>query len=295
MTTNTDALPTEAKRGTDAQVLFERELTCEAINGAMAFGYQNTNVPPSDDHWLAPFWKIGCKQAELEAALGAGRAMQLAEVCEDADGTRHIESVVEDLDDVPAGTKLYAAPLPREAATAPSTDAQVLDGSTKKLIEAVSELCDEMFSHANNKDNSAGFRTTTNTVALRLNKIVESHAAHIATAPQATATVPLNDAARDVLAERQRQVTAECWTPAHDDEHDSGEMADAAAAYALHASGWTETMPREVWPADWSQKWWKPTTSRRDLVKAGALILAEIERIDRAAITASADKETDRA
>ena len=28
---------------------------------------------------------------------------------------------------------------------------------------------------------------------------------------------------------------------------------------------------------------WQPTTSRRDLVKAGALVLAEIERLDRAA------------
>jgi hypothetical protein len=55
------------KRGTDAQILFERKLTCEAIQGAMAFGYQNTNPPPEPDHWLAPFWQIGRKQAELEA------------------------------------------------------------------------------------------------------------------------------------------------------------------------------------------------------------------------------------
>jgi hypothetical protein len=34
------------------------------------------------------------------------------------------------------------------------------------------------------------------------------------------------------------------------------------------------------WP--WSQDWWKPTNPRRDLVKAGALIAAEIERLDRA-------------
>lgn len=61
--------PAEAKRGTDAQIAFERKLTCEAINGAIAFGYQNTNPPPSDDHWLAPFWKIGRQQAELEARV----------------------------------------------------------------------------------------------------------------------------------------------------------------------------------------------------------------------------------
>lgn len=56
---------------TNEEILLERKLTCEAINGAMAFGYQNTNPPPSDDHWLAPFWKIGRKQAELEIALAA--------------------------------------------------------------------------------------------------------------------------------------------------------------------------------------------------------------------------------
>lgn len=56
---------------TSEQILLERKLTCEAIDGAMAFGYQNTNPPPSDDHWLAPFWKIGRKQAELESAATA--------------------------------------------------------------------------------------------------------------------------------------------------------------------------------------------------------------------------------
>jgi len=36
-----------------------------------------------------------------------------------------------------------------------------------------------------------------------------------------------------------------------------------------------------TWP--WAEKWWKPKNERRDLVKAAALILAEIERLDRAA------------
>jgi hypothetical protein len=53
---------------TPEQIQLERKLTCEAIDGAIAFGYHDTNPPPSDDHWLAPFWKIGRKQAELEAA-----------------------------------------------------------------------------------------------------------------------------------------------------------------------------------------------------------------------------------
>lgn len=88
-------------------------------------------------------------------------------------------------------------------------------------------------------------------------------------------------AAVDVLAERQRQVTAEGWAPAHDDEYEHGELADAAGCYALSSELFDcAGEPPRPWP--WPDEWWKPTSRRRDLVKAGALILAEIERIDRA-------------
>jgi hypothetical protein len=69
-----------APRGTDAQILKERELTCSAINGAMAFGYQGTNSPPTTDHWLAPFWNVGRKQAETEAEL-ASHTRMFGEAC----------------------------------------------------------------------------------------------------------------------------------------------------------------------------------------------------------------------
>lgn len=88
-------------------------------------------------------------------------------------------------------------------------------------------------------------------------------------------------AAADVLAERKRQVTAEGWTPGHDDEYEHGELADAAGCYALSSDLFDcAGEPPRPWP--WPDEWWKPTSRRRDLVKAGALILAEIERIDRA-------------
>ena len=86
-------------------------------------------------------------------------------------------------------------------------------------------------------------------------------------------------AARDVLAERNRQISAENWTPEWDDLKPDGELADAAACYALSAAGWSTYAASERWP--WSKAWWKPSTPRRDLIKAGALILAEIERLDR--------------
>ncbi|GAB7416270.1 ead/Ea22-like family protein [Enterobacter asburiae] len=101
-----------------------------------------------------------------------------------------------------------------------------------------------------------------------------------------------NPALLDVIAERQRQMSVEGWTPKHDDKHDNNELAFAASCYAFHsaAASWDfedDGTPYDIHPAPknwpWSPEWWKPKNPRRDLVKAGALILAEIERIDRAA------------
>ncbi|HGM6423186.1 TPA: hypothetical protein ACKQIK_004014 [Pseudomonas aeruginosa] len=90
----------------------------------------------------------------------------------------------------------------------------------------------------------------------------------------------------DVQAERRRQITAEGWTPEHDDEHSHGQIARAAACYALAGSsapndGTAALLVSLAWP--WDEQWWKPSTARRDMVKACALALAEIERLDRAA------------
>jgi len=91
--------------------------------------------------------------------------------------------------------------------------------------------------------------------------------------------IEITHAAFDVLVERRRQVESKGWTPEHDDHHDRGELADAAACYAGTLSSRWVTAP-EAWP--WGEESWKPTADRRRmLVKAGALILAEIERMDR--------------
>jgi hypothetical protein len=86
-----------------------------------------------------------------------------------------------------------------------------------------------------------------------------------------------------IAAERARQQTAEGWDTGHDDEHDQGELAAAAASYAAPYRGIVPEVPPATWP--WGRRWWKPTPDDRvrELVKAGALIVAEIERLQRAA------------
>lgn len=107
---------------------------------------------------------------------------------------------------------------------------------------------------------------------------------------RASGVKSLSNAVQSVISERQRQQSVEGWTPKHDDKHDNNELAFAASCYAFHsaAASWDfedDGTPYNIHPAPknwpWAPEWWKPTNPRRDLVKAGALILAEIERIDR--------------
>lgn len=91
----------------------------------------------------------------------------------------------------------------------------------------------------------------------------------------------MSKASDDVLAERERQKSVEGWTETHDDEHYLGEIACAAAAYAMHANRSIDTPSGYLWP--WDATSFKPKDERSNLVRAGALILAEIERLDRSA------------
>ena len=88
----------------------------------------------------------------------------------------------------------------------------------------------------------------------------------------------------EIRWERERQRVDEGWTHEHDDQHSCGELAQAAACYA-HPAPWgvcpQAGAPPKLWP--WSIAWWKPKDRRRNLVRAAALIVAEIERMDRAA------------
>lgn len=88
-----------------------------------------------------------------------------------------------------------------------------------------------------------------------------------------------------IAEERLRQVSQEGWTPQHDDGHGDFELCRAALCYAEFAqharplSSKRNSVPFG-WP--WNDEWWKPSTDRiRNLVKAGALIAAEIDRLQR--------------
>ncbi|AFM76129.1 hypothetical protein F859_gp33 [Enterobacteria phage mEp390] len=95
---------------------------------------------------------------------------------------------------------------------------------------------------------------------------------------RASGVKSLSNAVQSVISERQRQQSVEGWTPEHDDQYGESQLLWASSCYVLNTIHSFNRIPLD-WP--WAPEWWKPTNPRRDLVKAGALILAEIERIDR--------------
>ena len=99
-----------------------------------------------------------------------------------------------------------------------------------------------------------------------------------------------------IAEERQRQIDVECWTSEHDDQYKKDFLALAAASYALPSYSrphnqfvlklndfQSSFVVPLTWPFD--DLWWKPTPMNRirELQKAGALIAAEIDRLQRLA------------
>lgn len=71
--------------------------------------------------------------------------------------------------------------------------------------------------------------------------------------------------------ERLRQITEEGYEDAQDDSYVENELVRAAVTYALGYSNGPG-----YWP--WHPTCYKPGNPIRDLIKAGALIAAEIDR-----------------
>lgn len=106
--------------------------------------------------------------------------------------------------------------------------------------------------------------------------------------------VPMSPAIVAVNAERHRQVHVEGWDAAHDDEHTDRSLALVAALYATPIA-LTNFAGNDPWPWRYvdddlqsrtppSNCWDKRNQhdERRRLVIAGALVVAELERLDRA-------------
>jgi len=91
----------------------------------------------------------------------------------------------------------------------------------------------------------------------------------------------------DVFAERTRQIEEEGYGATSDDSFDGGRLAAAGACYGIHAAwclspdgkGKTLDGLPAWWPMEPAR--WNPQDERTNLVKAAALIIAEIDRFDR--------------
>ena len=87
-----------------------------------------------------------------------------------------------------------------------------------------------------------------------------------------------------IAEERQRQIEKEGWTSEHDASHFNGELAKAAACYAVVGTDAKVIDPYfdlESWAWPFEKESWKPHQDKiRNLIKAGALIAAEIDRIN---------------
>lgn len=89
-----------------------------------------------------------------------------------------------------------------------------------------------------------------------------------------------------ISEERERQINVKGWTKENDALYMDESMALAAATYAIPESERSGTLINDklypdLWPENWSDEWWKPSPENRikELQKAGALIAAEIDRL----------------
>jgi hypothetical protein len=85
-----------------------------------------------------------------------------------------------------------------------------------------------------------------------------------------TAALREDSGAALIATERRRQVEREGWSSEHDAGHKDGDLARAAAAYAMN--------DERLWPWDGDGFWNPGADDLRRLVKAGALIAAEIDK-----------------
>ncbi|HHM7641714.1 TPA: hypothetical protein ACRNOD_001675 [Pseudomonas aeruginosa] len=295
-----------------------RQVAADAITGALAFGAQ-ASQPPAEDHWLRPFYDIGRAEGQRTQELAMLVRMLASSLKRHAPESNLVARATNYLAAKGLADAALAQPSPAQAeAERPEVvgvryeDGTILSAEDcgialevcakvqtplmtvaqhERIVEArwnrAMDLLLDHVSRISEKFKAERDAALANVDALAVQVLrlggTISFAQH---RTDQAGQVP--QAWLDVQAERRRQVEAEGWTPEHDDEHDNGEMARAAACYALAGSsapndGTAALLVSLAWP--WDEQWWKPSTARRDLVKACALALAEIERLDRATAT----------
>lgn len=102
-----------------------------------------------------------------------------------------------------------------------------------------------------------------------------------------TRTVTITEAVlEEVLLERQRQIITHRYDQEHDDAHDWGELAVAAVVYVdaslTNSKGKCYLSAKQLqkrWP--WDSRFKAASSRRSNLLKAVAMLVAEIERLDR--------------
>ncbi|MFF6585946.1 hypothetical protein ACET34_24300 [Pseudomonas aeruginosa] len=245
-----------------------RQAAADAITGALAFGAQ-ASQPPAEDHWLRPFYDIGRAEGQRTLELAMLVRMLASSLKRHAPESNLVARATNYL----AAKGLAGTPL-RDAPAS-------VEQAGRDVEPAPCPFCGGEVDPTGwlRGDGTRGPECNDCGATARSMEAWQTRAAPTGQTPQAWL---------DVQAERRRQIEAEGWTPEHDDAHSHGEMARAAACYALAGSsapndGTAALLVSLAWP--WDEQWWKPTSARRDLVKACALALAEIERLDRAGIS----------
>lgn len=92
-----------------------------------------------------------------------------------------------------------------------------------------------------------------------------------------------------IAVERRRQVEVEGWSPEHDDHHTHGELATAGAVYAMPANGSWKASEWPFEPESLKHDWNTAEGRIRELTRAGALVAAEIDRLQRLAAKEESD------
>jgi hypothetical protein len=180
----------------------------------------------------------------------------------------------------------HGGPCAARRSVVEDVPARGVDKSSAEKCKAVSRygcMCVMDAGHVGDHDAKCGWNHRFANDALKclatLDDTLDCSAPDCPCAPPVLEVV-IADGATLIQQERQRQVESEHWTPENDDCHTTFELSRAALCYVfsvvnrLFVANW--------WPWDWS--WYKPSDDKiRNLVKAGALLAAEIDRLQRRA------------